>query len=150
MSGNLAGRVKDAPFVLAATATPAHTPLELPYLAPQFAQHHDEPLKTWSDLPARLAALGFAVEKGRYGWQCTEDPDARRADLARLQGWLTDAQPSATLHRPAPWGPVSVTGTPLALTPAIVFLSALTIPVETVFDNPSGAPITTTAAPTAG
>jgi len=113
-----AGRVKDAPFVLAATATPAHTPLELPYLAPQFAQHHDEPLKAWSDLPARLAALGFAVEKGRYGWQWTEDPDARRADLARLQGWLTDAEPPATLHRPAPWGPVSVTGTPVALTPA--------------------------------
>ncbi|WP_448626290.1 helicase [Geodermatophilus sp. URMC 64] len=113
-----AGRAKDAPFVLAATATPAHTPLELPYLAPQLAQHHGEPLRAWSDLPARLAAHGFHVERGRYGWQWTEDPDARRADLARLQGWLADAHPPATLHRPAPWGPVSVTGTPVALTPA--------------------------------
>jgi hypothetical protein len=113
-----AGRVKDAPFVLAATATPAHTPLELPYLAPQFAQHHREPLRGWADLPARLAAHGFHVERGRYGWQWTEDPDARRADLARLQGWLVEAEPPATLHRPAPWGPVSVTGTPVALTPA--------------------------------
>jgi hypothetical protein len=113
-----AGRVTDAPFVLAATATPAHTPLELPYLAPQFAAHHGEPLRAWADLPARLAAHGFAVEKGRYGWEWTDDPDRRRADLARLLGWLADARPPAMLHRPAPWGPVSVTGTAVALTPA--------------------------------
>jgi hypothetical protein len=113
-----AGRVKDAPYVLACTATPAHTPLELPYLAPQFAVQHGEPLKDWADLPARLAARGFHVERGRYGWQWTEDADERRADLATLQGWLADARPPATLHRPAPWGPVSVSGAPVALTPA--------------------------------
>jgi hypothetical protein len=113
-----AGRVKDAPFVLAATATPAHTPLELPYLAPEFAVRNGEALKDWSDLPKKLAASGFHVERGRYGWQWTEDADERRADLGRLQGWLADADPPATLHRPAPWGPVSVTGTPVALTPA--------------------------------
>ena len=113
-----AGRVKDAPYVLACTATPAHTPLELPYLAPQFAVQDGEPLKDWADLPARLAARGFHVERGRYGWQWTEDADERRADLATLQGWLADARPPATLHRPAPWGPVSVSGAPVALTPA--------------------------------
>jgi hypothetical protein len=113
-----AGRVKDAPYVLACTATPAHTPLELPYLAPQFAAQHGEPLKDWADLPARLAARGFHVERGRYGWQWTEDADERRADLATLQGWLAEAEPPATLHRPAPWGPVSVSGAPVALTPA--------------------------------
>jgi hypothetical protein len=113
-----ATRVKDAPFVMAATATPAHTPLELPYLAPEFAVRHGEPLREWSDLPKRLGALGFHVERGRYGWQWSEDADERRADLARLQSWLADAEPPATLHRPAPWGPVSVTGTPVALTPA--------------------------------
>jgi hypothetical protein len=113
-----AGRVKDAPFVLLATATPAHTPLELPYLAPHFAAVHGEPLKDWSDLPSRLAAHGFHVERGRYGWSWTEDADERRADLARLRSWLADTEPPATLHRPAPWGPVSVTGTPVALTPA--------------------------------
>jgi hypothetical protein len=113
-----AGRVKDAPFVLACTATPAHTPLELPYLAPQLAARHGEPLRAWADLPARLAAHGFHVERGRYGWQWTEDPDRRRTDLARLQSWLTDADPPSTLHRPAPWGPVSVSGTPVALSPA--------------------------------
>ncbi|MGY1754008.1 helicase [Blastococcus sp. SYSU D01042] len=112
-----AGRVKDAPYVLACTATPAHTPLELPYLAPQFAVQHGEPLKDWADLPARLAARGFHVERGRYGWQWTEDADERRADLATLQGWLAEARPPATLHRPAPWGPVSVSGAPVALTP---------------------------------
>jgi hypothetical protein len=113
-----AARAKDAPYVVAATATPAHTPLELPYLAPQFAVHHGEPLREWADLPKKLAAAGFHVERGRYGWQWTEDADRRRADLARLQSWLTDATPPSTLHRPAPWGPVSVTGTPVALTPA--------------------------------
>jgi hypothetical protein len=113
-----AGRVKDAPFVLLATATPAHSPLELPYLAPHFAAVHGEPLRAWSDLPARLAAAGFHVERGRYGWAWTEDADERRADLARLRGWLADGDPPATLHRPAPWGAVSVTGTPVALTPA--------------------------------
>lgn len=113
-----AARVKDAPFVLAATATPAHTPLELPYLAPEFAARHGEPLREWGDLPRRLAALGFHVERGRYGWQWSEDADERRTDLARLQSWLADAEPPATLHRPAPWGPVAVTGTPVALTPA--------------------------------
>jgi hypothetical protein len=113
-----AGRVKDAPYVLAATATPAHTPLELPYLAPEFAARHGEGVREWADLPKRLDAHGFHVERGRYGWQWTEDADARRADLARLQGWLADADPPATLHRAAPWGPVSVTGTPVALTAA--------------------------------
>jgi hypothetical protein len=113
-----AGRVKGAPFVLLATATPAHTPLELPYLAPHFAAVHGEPLTAWSDLPARLAAHGFHVERARYGWSWTEDADERRADLARLRSWLADTDPPATLHRPAPWGPVSVTGTPVQLTPA--------------------------------
>jgi hypothetical protein len=113
-----AGRVKDAPYVLAATATPAHTPLELPYLAPEFAVRHSEPLRAWADLPARLAEHRFRVERGRYGWQWTEDAEQRRTDLARLQGWLADVEPPATLHRPAPWGPVQVSGTPVALSPA--------------------------------
>ncbi|TKJ22812.1 helicase [Blastococcus sp. CCUG 61487] len=112
-----AARVKDAPYVLAATATPAHTPLELPYLAPEFASQHGESIREWADLPKALERHGFHVERGRYGWQWTEDPDARRADLARLQSWLADADPPATLHRPAPWGPVSVTGTPVLLSP---------------------------------
>ncbi|NEK93752.1 helicase [Modestobacter muralis] len=113
-----AGRVKDAPYVLLATATPAHSPLELPYLAPHFAAVHGEPLKEWSDLPARLAAHGFHVERARYGWSWTEDADERWADLTQLRSWLTDTDPPATLYRPAPWGPVSVTGTPVELTPA--------------------------------
>jgi hypothetical protein len=113
-----AGRVKDTPFVLACTATPAHTPLELPYLAPEFAVRHGEPIRDWADLPKKLADHGFHVERGRYGWQWAEDADRRRTDLARLQSWLADADPQAALHRPAPWGPVSVTGTAVALTPA--------------------------------
>ena len=45
-------------------------------------------------------------------------PTSAAPTSRRLQGWLADADPPATLHRPAPWGPVSVTGTPVALTPA--------------------------------
>ncbi|MGY1744686.1 helicase [Blastococcus sp. SYSU D00695] len=113
-----AARVKDAPFVVAATATPAHTPLELPYLAPQFAARAGEPLRAWADLAAKLAEHGFHVERGRYGWTWTEDADERRADLARLQEWLTGGSPPAALHRSAPWGEVSVGGAPVALSPA--------------------------------
>jgi hypothetical protein len=111
-------RTVGVPYVVAATATPAHTPLELPYLGPEFARRHGEPLRDWADLGARLAAHGFHVERGRYGWAWTEDPQQRASDLARLQGWLADADPPAGLHRPAPWGPVPVSGTPVALTPA--------------------------------
>jgi hypothetical protein len=111
-------RVNQVPYVVAATATPAHTPLELPYLAPEFSRQHGEPLRDWADLPARLAAHGFHVERGRYGWTWTEDAQHRAADLERLQGWLTDTDPPAALHRPAPWGPVPVGGTPVALTAA--------------------------------
>ena len=113
-----AGRAKDVPYVLAATATPAHTPLELPYLAPEFAARHGESIREWADLPTALGRHGFHVEQSRYGWQWTDDADARRTDLARLHAWLAGAEPPATLHRPAPWGPVSVTGTPVLLTPA--------------------------------
>ncbi|WP_409329440.1 helicase [Trujillonella humicola] len=113
-----AARAKDAPFVVAATATPAHTPLELPYLAPQFAARAGEPLRAWADLPARLAEHGFHVERGRYGWTWTEDAEERRADLDRLQEWLTAGDPPAALHRSAPWGPVTVSGTAVALSPA--------------------------------
>ncbi|MGY1724925.1 helicase [Blastococcus sp. SYSU DS0533] len=113
-----AARVKQTPYVLAATATPAHTPLELPYLAPEFAARHGESFRDWVDLPKALERHTFHVERGRYGWQWTEEADERRADLARLQSWLADADPPATLHRPAPWGPVTVTGTPVLLTPA--------------------------------
>jgi len=111
-------RATDVPYVVATTATPAHTPLELPYLAPEFARQHAEPLRGWADLPSRLAEHGFHVERGRYGWAWTEDARQRAVDLTRLQTWLAGAEPPAALHRPAPWGAVPVSGTPVALTPA--------------------------------
>ena len=37
-----------APFVIATTATPGHTPLELPYLAPAYAQVLGEPMREWT------------------------------------------------------------------------------------------------------
>ena len=72
-----AGRVKDAPYVLAATATPAHTPLELPYLSPQFAVQHGEPLRDWADLPG--AAGRARVPRGTWPLRLAVDRGRRRA-----------------------------------------------------------------------
>ena len=114
-----------APFVITTTATPGHTPLELPYLAPAYAQHHGEPMKEWASatkpgelFAAALERHGVGLEKGRYGATWTTDPARRAEDLALVRGWLTDSQPPAMLHRAAPWGPVPISGMPVALTPA--------------------------------
>lgn len=114
-----------APFVIATTATPGHTPLELPYLAPAYAQRHREPMAQWTsvkqpgaDFAAALERHGVGLEKGRYGPTWTTDATRRAEDLAMVRGWLEDAQPPAMLHRAAPWGPVPISGMPVALTPA--------------------------------
>ena len=124
-SGGSTGRRSPAPAGSRTRRTcwPARRPPRTPrWSCPTWRRsspsRHGESLREWADLPKQLTAHGFHVERGRYGWQWTEDADERRADLGRLQGWLADADPPATLHRPAPWGPVSVTGTPVALTPA--------------------------------
>ncbi|MDN6303006.1 MAG: helicase, partial [Brachybacterium sp.] len=114
-----------APFVIATTATPGHTPLELPYLAPAYAQRHDEPMAQWTsvkqpgaDFATALQRHGIGVEKGRYGATWTTDATRRAEDLALVRGWLEEAQPPAMLHRAAPWGPVPISGMPVSLTPA--------------------------------
>jgi hypothetical protein len=115
----------NAPFVIATTATPGHTPLELPYLAPAYAQVHEEPMSAWASIKEPAATFqsalerhGIGLERGRYGATWTTDPARRAEDLARVRGWLEDAQPAAMLHRAAPWGPVPISGMPVALTPA--------------------------------
>lgn len=120
------GRPHDkAPFVIATTATPGHMPLELPYLAPAYAQVLGEPMQEWTSAsqpgPSFATALerhGVEVEQGRYGPTWTGDATRRAADLTLVRGWLADAQPPAMLHRPAPWGPVPISGMPVTLTPA--------------------------------
>ncbi|WP_300681457.1 helicase [Nocardioides sp.] len=120
------GKAHDkAPFVIATTATPGHTPLELPYLAPAYAQVHGETMKEWASAtqPAAVFASalerhGVGVEQGRYGATWTSDPARRSSDLARVRGWLADAEPAAMLHRAAPWGPVPISGMPVTLTPS--------------------------------
>jgi hypothetical protein len=114
-----------APFVIATTATPGHTPLELPYLAPAYAQVHDEPVRDWTatkDAGAAFASAlerhGVGVEHGRYGATWTSDPVRRADDLERVRGWLAGAEPAAMLHRAAPWGPVPISGMPVTLSPA--------------------------------
>ncbi len=114
-----------APFVIATTATPGHTPLELPYLAPGYAQVHDEPMTAWHKATApgetfasALERHGVGVEPGRYGTSWTTDPVRRASDLQLVRSWLADAEPPAMLHRAAPWGPVPISGLPVELTPA--------------------------------
>lgn len=119
------GRPHDtAPFVIATTATPGHTPLELPYLAPAYAQVLGEPMKEWTSATQpggtfadALERHGVGVERGRYGATWTTDPARRAADLKLVRGWLADERPPAMLHRAAPWGPVRISGMPVALTP---------------------------------
>lgn len=124
ISGHGAAHEK-APFVIVTTATPGHTPLELPYLAPAYAQVHGESMKEWTsvkqpaaDFADALERHGIALEKGRYGATWTADATRRAEDLARVRGWLADARPTAMLHRAAPWGPVPISGMPVTLTPA--------------------------------
>ncbi|WP_337191849.1 helicase [Nocardioides flavescens] len=114
-----------APFVIATTATPGHTPLELPYLAPAYAQVLGEPVREWTstkDAGASFASAlerhGVGVERGRYGATWTTDPERRAEDLAAVRGWLADSEPPAMLHRAAPWGPVPISGMPVTLSPA--------------------------------
>ncbi|MFC0221049.1 helicase [Nocardioides zeicaulis] len=114
-----------APFVIATTATPGHTPLELPYLAPAYAQVLGEPITEWTSATRQadvfadaLERHGVGVERGRYGAGWTSDPARRAADLTLVRGWLDEERPPAMLHRAAPWGPVPISGMPVALTPA--------------------------------
>jgi len=113
-----------APFVIATTATPGHTPLELPYLAPAYAQVLGESMREWTSstqpgtaFAAALERHGVGVEHGRYGATWTDDPARRAADLKLVRGWLADELPPATVHRSAPWGPVPISGMPVALAP---------------------------------
>ncbi len=116
-----------APFVIAATATPGHTPLELPYLIPAYAQELEQTVGDWyaAAKTARLKAFadalereGIGIERGRYGPSWTEDPRRRATDLRLVRGWLAAAEPPAMIHRAAPWGPVPISGMPVTLTPA--------------------------------
>ncbi len=112
-----------APFVIAVTATPGHTPLELPYLAPAYAQVLGEPMKEWTStarpgaaFAAALERHGVGVEHGRHGATWTTDPARRATDLALVRGWLDEERPPVVLHRAAPWGPVPISGMPVTLT----------------------------------
>lgn len=105
-----------APFVLNMTATPAHEPPELTYLAPLLAQHHRENNSLWvgDKFPEALSRHGFHIGKGRYGWAWTEDPAERAADVNLFRSWLESGTPK-TLYRAAPWGaaPLEVATTDL-------------------------------------
>ena len=98
--------VRSAPFTLNMTATPAHDPTELTYLAPLLAQHHNEPPSEWigDKFPAALARHGMHLGKGRYGWAWTEDSAERIDDVNLFRSWLESGTPK-TLYRAAPWGP---------------------------------------------
>jgi hypothetical protein len=112
------GRATRVPYVIAASATPGQTPLELPYLAPVLAHALDEPKSQWvKHFDTSLADAGLHITRGRYGPQWTEDAHERAYDLTTLRGWLGDGSPPAMLARPAAWGPCQVNGMPVTLSP---------------------------------
>lgn len=104
--------------MIAASATPVQTPLELPYLAPVLAHARDEPKSQWvKGFDASLTDAGLHITRGRYGPQWTDDAAERSADLTTLRGWLGGGNPPAMLARPAAWGPCQVNGMPVTLSP---------------------------------
>ena len=114
---------RGAPFVIAASATPAHHPAECSYMVPAFAQERGEPVSAWREFGERLAKEGFALASGRggrWGWdeRAAADPVLQARDLRRLRGWLEDTDPPAMIHRAAPWGDAPLEPLPVALTPA--------------------------------
>jgi len=112
------GRAARVPYVLAASATPGQSPLELPYLAPVLAHALGEPKSQWvKGFDASLTDAGLHIIRGRYGPQWTEDAHERASDLTTLRGWLGGGDPPAMLSRPAAWGPCQVNGMPVTLTP---------------------------------
>ena len=120
-------RTTEAPFVIATTATPGHTPLELPYLAPAYAQVLGEPMPDWTSRdPGRLARSPAALERHGVGVEHgtprrRPGPPTRR-DAQQTSSSCAAGSPTSgrrrMLHRAAPWGPVPISGMPVALTPA--------------------------------
>ncbi|WP_090476112.1 DEAD/DEAH box helicase [Nakamurella panacisegetis] len=110
-----------APFVIHLTATPANHPAELTYLAPLLAQVHGEPVARWTDFGNRLleAELPLARAYGKWTWndRAGADGGIRAQGSATVRGWLADARPPLTLHRPAPWGPAPLELLPVQLSP---------------------------------
>lgn len=105
-----AARASRRPYQILVSATPGHSPLELPYLGPAFAHAVGEDHRNWGgkDFTKQLARQGLHITKGSW----TDVADERRRDVRRVQQWLG----SATIHRPAPWGPVPLSGLPVELT----------------------------------
>lgn len=111
-----------APFVIAATATPAHQPGELSYLAPIFAQIHGETVKDWIEVGERMAEAGLplAVRYGKWTWtaEAAESGAVQQQATETVRRWLTDHEPPLMLHRAADWGEAPLEAMPVELTAA--------------------------------
>jgi hypothetical protein len=112
-----------APFVIAASATPAQHPAELTYLAPVISQLRGETTAQWADFGGKLADAGLPIVRGKYGaWVWSEraaaDPQVKQESIGEVRGWLTDNDPPLTVNRPAPWGAVPLDLMPVELDPA--------------------------------
>jgi hypothetical protein len=112
-----------APFIIAASATPAQHPAELTYLAPVIAQLRGETTEQWADFGGKLADAGLPIVKGNYGtwvWNvaAAADPQLQAESIGQVRGWLAGNDPPLTVHRPAPWGPAPLDLMPVELDPA--------------------------------
>ncbi|AZI58493.1 DEAD/DEAH box helicase [Nakamurella antarctica] len=111
-----------APFVIAATATPSHNPAELTYLGPVFAQIHGEDPSAWDDVGARMAAMGLPLVQryGKWTWNAeAAQSGALQSESTRVvRRWLTGHTPSLMLHRPAEWGEAPLEPMPVELSAA--------------------------------
>jgi len=106
-----------APFVIAATATPAHNPAELTYLGPLFAQVHGRPPADWADVGRQMQAAGLPLEMqyGKWNWSPSTTPVQQQAAAQLVRRWLTDHDPALMLHRAAEWGEAPLEPMPVEL-----------------------------------
>ncbi|GGC69755.1 DEAD/DEAH box helicase [Hoyosella rhizosphaerae] len=112
-----------APFVITLTATPGHHPGEYTYLSSLLAQIHQDPPAEWSNLGAKLVALGLPLtpgwDSGKWAWNedAKASPVLQNEAVTRVRQWMTAARPPVMLHRDAPWGPAPIDGLPVDFTP---------------------------------
>lgn len=97
-----------APFVIAITATPGHSPAEWGYLSSLFAQVHGDRPQVWADFGQALADRGVPLVKsfGRWGWspEAKASLAAQTAAIESVRDVLLRHDPPLMITRDAPWG----------------------------------------------
>jgi len=90
-----------SPFVIWASATIAHTPIDASFLAPLLAQVTRNQMKELKDFGPWLQENGFhVIHESRFNkWSWTEDPVLRGKDIAHLRHMLFERKTPVAIRR---------------------------------------------------